>query len=488
MSTERRPILDFRAVSTQWLPFADAATAELPMSRLLRLSLFQLSVGMAAVMLIGTLNRVMIVELAVPTTLVAIMLSLPLLFAPLRALIGFRSDHHRSALGWRRVPYLWMGTIIQFGGLAMMPFALIVLSGDSTGPEWAGWIGAGCAFLMVGAGMHMVQTVGLALATDLAPREVQPKVVAFLSVMLLAGMLVSSIVLGALLTPFSQLQLIQVIQGTAIATLAINLVAVWKQEPRNPARTAGLEADPSFLEAWRELRREGKWGRRLVALGLGTMGFTMQDVLLEPYGGQILGLPVGATTGLTALFAAGGIAGFVHAARVIGRGADANRIAGFGAAWGALGFGGVVIAAPTGSVEIFALSVAVIGFGGGLFAHGTLTACMQAAPPEQVGLALGAWGAVQASCAGVAIALSGVLRDLLAGLAAAEALGPVLTGPEAGYVAVYLIEILLLFATLAAIGPLVRIAVVGSSRQSPRPGLLGPSHQATPLGANSGSR
>jgi MFS transporter, BCD family, chlorophyll transporter len=102
----------------RFLPFADVATAEIPLSRLLRLSLFQVSVGMASVLLIGTLNRVMIVELRVPASLVAIMISLPLLAAPFRALIGFRSDTHRSYLGWRRVPYIWKGTLLQFGGLS----------------------------------------------------------------------------------------------------------------------------------------------------------------------------------------------------------------------------------------------------------------------------------------------------------------------------------------------------------------------------------
>ncbi len=103
-------------IGSRFLPFADAATPDLPLSRLLRLSLFQVSVGMALVLMIGTLTRVMIVELKVPAALVGIMISLPLIFVPFRALIGFRSDHHRSALGWRRVPYLWMGTMVQFGG------------------------------------------------------------------------------------------------------------------------------------------------------------------------------------------------------------------------------------------------------------------------------------------------------------------------------------------------------------------------------------
>jgi MFS transporter, BCD family, chlorophyll transporter len=176
------------------LPFADVATADISLRRLLRLSLFQVSVGMAMVLLVGTLNRVMIVELGVPAWLVGIMVSLPIIFAPFRALIGFRSDVHQSQLGWKRVPFIWKGTLIQFGGLAIMPFALLVLSGGAEAahaPVWIGRLGAGVAFLLVGAGLHMTQTVGLALATDLVPPESQPKVVGLMYVMLLAGMIAS---------------------------------------------------------------------------------------------------------------------------------------------------------------------------------------------------------------------------------------------------------------------------------------------------------
>ncbi|MEO0594444.1 MAG: PucC family protein, partial [Myxococcota bacterium] len=118
-----------RSLPPQVLPFADAASEELPLGRLLRLSLFQVSVGMSVVLLNGTLNRVMVVELGIPVWLVSAMVSLPILFAPIRALIGHRSDNHVSALGWRRVPYLWVGSIMQYGGLALMPFAILTLSG-----------------------------------------------------------------------------------------------------------------------------------------------------------------------------------------------------------------------------------------------------------------------------------------------------------------------------------------------------------------------
>jgi BCD family chlorophyll transporter-like MFS transporter len=191
----RTLIARWAQLGPRFLPFADVATPDLPLSRLLRLSLFQVSVGMALTLLVGTLNRVMIVELNVPATLVAVMVAMPVLYAPFRALIGYRSDTHRSALGWRRVPFIWMGTMLQFGGLAVMPFALLVLSGGgnaSQWPVWVGWAGAGLAFLLVGAGLHTVQTAGLALATDLAPVESQPKVVGLMYVMLLVGTIASA--------------------------------------------------------------------------------------------------------------------------------------------------------------------------------------------------------------------------------------------------------------------------------------------------------
>ncbi len=437
------------------LPFADAATVELPMGRLMRLALFQVTVGMAAVLLIGTLNRVMIVELGVPAWIVAVMLSLPLVFAPLRALVGFRSDTHRSVLGWRRVPYIWFGTLLQFGGLAIMPFALLILSGDTTGPLWVGDVAAALAFLLVGAGLHTTQTVGLALATDLAPAHARPKVVALLCAALLVGMMASALLFGLALANFSQVRLIQVIQGAALVTIVLNGLALWKQEPRDPHRSREAPRH-SFKESWDAYAGQGHARRRLVAIGIGTAGFSMQDILLEPYGGQILHLPVGATTALTAMLAAGGALGLLMAARWLNRGGDPFRVSAAGAGIGILAFSAVVFAAPLASQNLFAVGVSLIGLGGGLFAHGTLTASMDKAGPEDTGLALGAWGAVQATAAGLSIAASGIVRDVGAAIAQTGILGEGMNEPAIGYLIVYHIEIALLFAALVALGPLVR--------------------------------
>ena len=443
-------------LSPRWLPFADAASANLPLSRLLRLALFQVSAGMAIVLLNGTLNRVMIVELLLPASLVGLMISLPVLFAPLRVYIGHRSDNYRSLLGWRRIPFMWMGTLLQFGGFAFMPFALIVMSGDTNGPLWYGYAAATLAFLLVGVGMHTVQTSGLALAMDLAPAETRPRVVALMYVMLLLGMLLSALLFGFLLRDFSQIGLIQVLQGTALATMVINCVSIWKQEPQNLELTAPERPRPGFRRSWRDYMNSGRTARLLLAVACGTLAFGMQDVLLEPYGGEILGMSVAATTTLTALLAAGTLIALVLASRRLTTGTDPGRLAAFGCLVGILAFSLVLFSPLFSSVWMFRCGTVLIGFGAGLFAVGTLTAAMDMARAEGGGLALGAWGAVQATAAGVAIAAGGIIRDVVTRLADSGLLGSALPGKLTGYTAVYELEIILLFATLAAIGPLTR--------------------------------
>ncbi|MEQ7874388.1 BCD family MFS transporter [Sphingomonas sp. ASV193] len=439
-------------VAVSWLPFADAASADLPLARLLRLSLFQVSVGMAMVLLNGTLNRVMIVELGLPMWLVALMIAAPLLFAPLRALIGHKSDTHRSILGWRRVPYIWFGTLMQFGGLAIMPFALLLMRSPAT--FLPGAVASGLAFVLTGAGLATTQTAGLALATDLAAPAKRPRAVALLYVMLLVGMMITALVIGRLLADFTPTRLVQVIQGTAALTFVINIVALWKQESLQPRGAVPPPALP-FAEAWRTLLVEPHTLRLLVAIGLGAAAFAMQDALLEPFGGEILGMGVGQTTGLTGAWAFGTLGGFALAARLLDRQVLPLRIAGFGLVSGIAAFLMVLFAAPLGEVALLFAGALGIGFGLGLFSVGTLVSAMALAKDGTAGIALGAWGAVQATSAGVAIALGGVMRDLISRAAASDELGAMLANRTTGYASVYAFEILFLVGALVVLGPLV---------------------------------
>jgi BCD family chlorophyll transporter-like MFS transporter len=172
----------------------------------------------------------------------------------------------------------------------------------------------------------------------------------------------------------------------------------------------------------------------------------MEDVLLEPFGGEILHLTVGVTTALTATLALGGLSGFAWASRILSRGFDPFRMAIWGTYVGIPAFLLVIGSALTGATWMFVFGTLLIGFGAGIFGHGTLTATMNLAPKDQAGLALGAWGAVQATAAGVAVAWGGIMRDLVAHV----------SNSATGYLSVYVLEAALLLVTMVAMVPLLR--------------------------------
>jgi BCD family chlorophyll transporter-like MFS transporter len=352
-----------------------------------------------------------------------------------------------------------------------MPMGLLVLSGDQVaGPAWAGEVGAALAFLLTGLGMHMTQTAGLALAADRASDETRPQVVALLYVMFLIGMAFSAIIIGTLLRDFSALRLVQVVQGTAVVTIVLNVIALWKQEKVTPMTKAERAAPrPQFREAWKDFTQDREVTRLLAVVFFGTLAFNMQDVLLEPYGGEILGLSVSSTTLLTAMWAAGALLGFGLAARWLKDAINPHRMAARGILAGIVAFSAVIFAAPLDSGMLFFAGAFGIGLGGGLFSVSTLTSAMSLDTQGTAGkgLALGAWGAAQATAAGVSIFVGGALRDIVNSAALNGSLGEGLNSAATGYSVVYHIEVGLLFVTLIALGPLVRARPITETTARP---------------------
>jgi BCD family chlorophyll transporter-like MFS transporter len=192
--------------------------------------------------------------------------------------------------------------------------------------------------------------------------------------------------------------------------------------------------------------------RLLTVIALGTAGFGMADVLLEPFGGQVLLMSVAETTRLTVFLACGSLVGFVMASRWLGAGVLPIQMAIYGAAIGIPAFGLIVWSSTLLSVPVLWTGTVLAGFGAGLFAHGTLTATMRSAPRDQIGLSLGAWGAVQATSAGIAIALGGVIRDVIV---AKETIGASAATP---YTSVFALE-----AGLLTLGLLLALPLRGKT-------------------------
>ena len=443
-------------ISKNILPFSDAGSTNFSLFQLLRLSLFQISVGMATVMLAGTLNRVMIVELLVPASLVAVMIAIPVLIAPLRTFYGYKSDTYKSFIGWKRIPYMWFGSLFQFGGLAIMPFAIIILSGDQTvGPSWAGEVLVAIAFLFTGIGMHITQTVGLALAADRATKENRPRVVALLYFMFLFGMGISAVVIGLLLADFSKLRLIQVVQGSAVLTLILNLVAVWRQEQVIINNQKNDKSEKFFL-SWKKFISDRKTNSLIWVVFWGTLAFSMQDVLLEPYGGQILGLSVSETTNLTGVWALGALLGLALAANNSKKTVSSVSNAMTALLIGIVGFSAIIFSSPMQFPFLYFLGTLFIGFGTGLFSVSLLIIAMALSSKTNLGsgFILGSWGAAQAIGAGLGIAVGGILRDVVNKLALSGYLGSTFENNSIGYIFVYHLEILFIFITLIALGML----------------------------------
>ena len=290
--------------------------------------------------------------------------------------------------------------------------------------------------------------------------------------MLLVGAVSGSLVFSMLLSEFTPERLVQVVQGSALVVLGLNAIALWKQEPRNPQRAAALknQVQPKFKAVWQQFIGLPKARRFLWATALGTTAFNMQDIVLEPYGGEILQLSVGATSALTAMLAAGGLLGFYFSGRQLAKGIDPMRLAAYGALAGLPAFSAVIFSAPLEAGWLFRAGALGIGFGGGLFAVGTLFTAMRM-EGQFVGLALGVWGAVQSAAAGIAMFFGGGLRDVVSGLTSQGLWGTALTDPSVAYSVVYHVEMLFLFITLIAIGPLVRRNPISAPLVQPSLGL-----------------
>lgn len=423
--------------------------------RLLRLSLFQLGLGFSVVVFTGALNRVLIAEEGVPAGVVGWLLSLGLFVAPVRALMGIRSDREKKTFGYRRLPYAWYGTMMIFCALSVAPFSLLLLSKasqlNSTVPFPIAFIFCTLIFLLYALGMHVGQTGYLALVTDLTPKHQRSRAVTFLWMALLVGQIISAVVIGSYLRDFHPMKLVQVMQTASVLFLVLAVTAIWKQD--QPVEIEGDE-DGFSKKIW-SVMSERRMKLFFAVLFVGTLGLTMQDVLLEPYGGQVLGMSVSETTRLTALWASGMLIAMFIAWRVIPRLDSPLPVALIACVIGLAGFALIIGASMSQFSYGFLAGVLVIGIAGGLFLISTLALIVGLADIKTAGLYVGMWGLVQTSAVGLGALMGSNMRDFVAHL----------TGSVTqGYTSVYVLEMVLIGATLVLLFVLPRKAFAGHAK------------------------
>lgn len=369
---------------------------------IIRLGLVQASIGAIVMLATSLLNRVMVVEYslaaAIPAGLVAWHYTVQLT----RPLWGHGSDRGR-----RRTPWIIGGMAALVVGALAAVNATVLLANS----PWTGGALAIAAFTLIGIGVGASGTSMLALlASGVAP-ERRSAAAALTWIMMVAGIVLSAAISGALLDPFTEERLAMVASGVALAAFAVTLVATFRLEPEMPF---GFDTEPrgrvpDFPEALREILHENAARRFTVFIFVSMLAYSMQDLILEPFAGLVFGMTPGESTQLAGVQHGGVLLGMIVAG--IGGSAFAGGLPVdlrvwivAGCAGSALALAGLAAGAIYGVGWPLTANVFVLGLCNGLFAVAAIGAMMGLAGSgrqTREGVRMGVWGAAQAIAFGL---------------------------------------------------------------------------------------
>jgi len=417
-----------------------AAARELGWSGIVRLGLVQTALGAIVALTTSTMNRVMVVELALPAMLPGALVALHYAVQVLRPRLGYGSD-----VGGRRTPWIVGGmATLALGGVGAA--AATALMGTALA---AGIAAAVVSFALIGVGVGAAGTSLLVLLAKRVDARRRAAAATIVWLMMIAGIVVTATVAGGLLDPFSPGRLVAVTAGVAAAAFALSLVAVWNVEgPAGGGLHAVPAAKPAFAEALRQVWAEPQARRFAIFVFVSMLAYSAQDLILEPFAGSVFGYTPGESTRLAGLQHAGVLAGMILvaiAASGLRRGTlRAWTIAGCigsAAALASLALAG--IAGPSWPLRV---SVVALGLANGAFAVAAIGSMMGLADSgreSREGVRMGLWGAAQA----IAFGLGGFL-----GTAASDLARYVLGEPGVAYATVFAGEavLFLVAAVLAA--------------------------------------
>lgn len=369
-----------------------------------RLGLVQSALGAVVVLTTSTLNRVMVVEFALPAMLPAALVAWHYGVQLSRPRWGYGSD-----MGRRRTPWIIVGVgVLALGGVAAADAVLLMPGSPLLGVA----LGV-VAFSMIGAGVGAAGTSLLALlATRTAP-ERRPAAAALAWIMMILGLALTAGIVGALLDPFSPARLVGIASAVSLIAFLVTLLAVWGVEREAPAAAEAPSETPNFRAAMGETWRDADARAFTIFVFVSMLAYSMQDLILEPFAGLRFGMTPGESTQLAGLQHGGVLLGMILVGAV---GARLGRSkGGWMRSWTVVGcigsaamLAGLSLAALTGPGFPLAPTVFALGCANGVFAVAAIGSMMGLAGEgrsKREGTRMGLWGAAQA----IAFALGGFL-------------------------------------------------------------------------------
>ena len=421
----------------------------------LQLGLIHVAVAMTLVPINSTLNRVMIKELAISATLVALLASLPYLFSPIQVAIGSYSDRH-PILGLRRTPYILTGLVLCVLGVIVSPQVAFLMS-KNLGLGILAGIGAFGAW---GMGYNLSSVSYLSLASELSGEDGRGKTIATMWFMMIVSIIGTAIGISRMVDPYTPEAMIRAFEIVGASALTLGLLGLVWLEPRQKKEAVKVQAEAYTVKQMASAILDNPVAKLFfIYLLLLLAALLGQDVLLEPFGAEAFGMSVTETTRITSLWGtfvliAIIIAGFLEARvqkRVIAQAGNLGALAGFIV---------IVVSGFSRSIGIFYSGVTLLGIGTGLSTVANLSLMFELTVTGNVGLYIGAWGFSNAMSRLTGSLLGGIVRD-----GVTQATGQALSG----YIVVFGIEAAMLAAAAVM---LARINVSAFKQKAVEPSFV----------------
>jgi BCD family chlorophyll transporter-like MFS transporter len=435
-------------------------------SRIARLGLVQAALGAVVVLTTSTINRVMVVELALPALLPGILVAVHYLVQMARPRMG-----HGSDMSGRRTPWIVGGmALLALGGFTAA-LGTALLETHRTGGVAVAFV----AFVMIGLGVSASGTSLLAMLARNVAEERRGPAATLVWMMMIAGFAVTAGVAGSLLDPYSPERLVLVSAAVSGIALLVTVLAVWRLEGDGDHRAPNQMATalkPGFREAFKEAWDEPVARHFTLFVFVSMLAYSAQDLILEPFAGTVFGFTPGASTklsgvqhggallGMILVAVSGLIAARVHAGSVWSRCGSLRGWTVGGCIGSALAMGGLMLAGLVGREWPLTTNVFLLGVANGAFSIGAIGSMMRLASQGRAsreGVRMGLWGAAQA----IAFGIGGLL-----GTGASDLAQLFFASPDKAYASVFALEGVMFLAS-AVMAWRIGIAVVPHAASQP---------------------
>lgn len=391
-------------------------TANTPLSGLgwfgiFRLGLVQTSLGAIVVLTTSTINRVMIVELSFLAIIPGLLVAWHYALQVLRPRWGHGSDS-----GGRRTPWIIGG----MATLAIGGFLAAVATWLAASLFWPGLLLATLAFTLIGIGVGAAGTSLLVLLAETVQPQRRPAAATIVWTMMIVGFIVTTVVAGRLLDPFSLPRLVAIAAGVTGLAFLLSTLAVGGIEGHHARQSTQARAETPFRQALASVWQDADARRFAIFIFMSMLGYSAQDLILEPFAGLVFQFTPGESTSLSGKQNMGVLLGMLlvgFAATWQGRagGMALRNWTVAGCLGSALALVALVVAARMGPGWPLVPTVFALGFANGVFAVAAIGSMFSAAMGDRSreGIRMGLFGASQAIAFGAGGFTGTVLADAL---------------------------------------------------------------------------